>query len=169
MTPDEAFKKFLAAHEHNDLPWEMQEEEMRPTFMAGWHAHAESLKQLPLAGCLEAEPVRGSGGVCGQAAVTPEDIYSAYPRKIGKQAALKAIIKAVKGHMGSERVSVSAGMAEMLRLTRLYAAAVARWPAADKQFIPHPATWFNRGSYEDDPKEWQRGHFTASQFTKARS
>ena len=39
---------------------------------------------------------------------------------------------------------------------KTYADATTRWPVADRQFIPHPATWFNRGSYDDDPKEWSR-------------
>jgi hypothetical protein len=95
--------------------------------------------------------------------VTAEDIYAAYPRKVGKQAAIKAIKKAIKalgGAFGKPEV-------ELLILTKQYAAAVATWPAADKQFIPHPATWFNRGSYDDDPKEWVRGTAAApSQFSK---
>jgi hypothetical protein len=90
--------------------------------------------------------------------ITAEDIYAAYPRKVGKQAAVKAINKAAK-RVGS--------LSELLSCTKAYAAATATWPAADKQFIPHPATWFNRGSYDDDPKEWVRGAAaTPSQFTR---
>jgi hypothetical protein len=72
---------------------------------------------------------------------------------VGKQAALKAIAKVPsKWRDGGFKMR-----AYLLERTQAYAAAVAKWPAADKQFIPHPATWFNRGSYDDDPKEWQRG------------
>ncbi len=37
-----------------------------------------------------------------------------------------------------------------------YRDATALWPNGDKQFIPHPATWYNRGSYDDDPETWKR-------------
>lgn len=80
-------------------------------------------------------------------AITPETIYAAYPRKVGKQAALKAIAKAIK----------TVGAARLLSLVGDYDKAVSRWPEEDKKFIPHPATWFNQGRYDDDPKEWQRG------------
>lgn len=51
--------------------------------------------------------------------------------------------------------------------TRAYAAAVALWPEEETQFIPHPATWFNRGSYDDDPNEWVKGKPTKGQFDHA--
>lgn len=75
-----------------------------------------------------------------------EAIYSAYPRKVGRDSALKAIAKA----------AATVPPAELLAKTKAYAAAVATWPPGDRQFIPHPATWFNRGSYADDPAEWTR-------------
>lgn len=85
--------------------------------------------------------------------IDAEAIYQAYPRKIGKQAALKAIRAALVG-MGKTTRSQSAA-ATLLERTQAYAAAVTQWPARDQEFVPHPATWFNRGSYHDDPKEWQ--------------
>ena len=72
-----------------------------------------------------------------------EAIYQAYPRHVGKQAALKAITKAL------EHISHS----ELLAAVTEYAAAVA---GSDKQFIPHPATWFNNRRWEDDREEWKR-------------
>lgn len=86
---------------------------------------------------------KAKGGITAPAA---EAIYQLYPRKVGKQAALKAILKALKSlpsEVLSERV-------------RAYAAATARWPKKDKEFIPHPSTWFNDGRYEDDQNEWHR-------------
>ncbi len=80
---------------------------------------------------------------------SPDDIYQAYPRKEARKAALAAIERAGK--------TFSGGMVGLLERTRLYALAVARWPAEDRCFIPHPATWFNRASYEDDPVLWNRG------------
>jgi hypothetical protein len=75
------------------------------------------------------------------------EIYEFYPRKVGKDAALRAIQKRLD--QGLEPIV-------LMTATRLYAEATAKWPAEDRQFIPHPATWFNRGSYDDDPREWQR-------------
>ncbi len=80
--------------------------------------------------------------------VSPEErIYAEYPRKIGK----KKAIKAIEAALGEKPYR------ELLEATRSFAAAVAKWPASERlRFCPHPATWFNRGSYADDPKEWQR-------------
>lgn len=75
-----------------------------------------------------------------------EHIYKLYPRKVGRTAALKAINKAIK----------EAGFDDLLESVKAYADAVAKWPEDDKRFIPHPATWFNRGSYMDDRAEWER-------------
>ena len=89
--------------------------------------------------------------------ITADAIYAAYPRKVGKQGAIKAIQKAARD-VGADR---------LYKATLAYAEATGRWPEADKQYIPHPATWFNRGSYEDDPKEWERGTAPASQFSQS--
>ena len=72
-----------------------------------------------------------------------EAIYQAYPRHVGKQAALKAITKALE-HIGYE---------ELLAAVTEYAAAVS---GAEKQYIPHPATWCNNRRWEDDREEWIR-------------
>lgn len=74
-------------------------------------------------------------------------IYQAYPRKIAKQAALKAIEKALKRLEGPGEV------AYLLAVTREYAQS----PAGNNgEYTPYPATWFNRSSYLDDPKEWEK-------------
>jgi hypothetical protein len=75
--------------------------------------------------------------------VTAEDIYQAYPRKEKKPRALSAIAKAMK----------KCTPALLLERTKAYAAAIA-WQ--DRQFIPHPATWFNDEQFNDDPAEWQQ-------------
>jgi hypothetical protein len=76
-----------------------------------------------------------------------ERVYNEYPRKVGKQAALKAIRAASK----------VMPYPALLEATKAYAMATASWPASERNYIPHPATWFNRGSYADDRSEWQRG------------
>lgn len=75
-----------------------------------------------------------------------ETIYEIYPRKVGKKDALKAIKNAL----------ATKTPAELQTAVKAYAEAVALWPESDRQFIPHPATWFNRGSYDDDPQTWKR-------------
>lgn len=74
-------------------------------------------------------------------------IYDAYPKHVGRAAALKAIEKQTLSSIPPER---------LLERTQAYAQAIAGWPREDRQFIPHPATWFNRGSFDDDPSTWLR-------------
>lgn len=95
---------------------------------------------------LEGKGKEGKGKEQGRDSDHAQQIYDAYPRRVGKQAALKAICAA----------SRLKPMPYLLERTQAYAAAVTAWSEADKQFIPHPATWFNRGSYEDDPATWTR-------------
>ncbi len=68
--------------------------------------------------------------------------WEAYPNKKGKDAARKAWAK--------RRPSI--------QMTALILAAIERqraWPEWTKdrgEFIPHPATWLNRGSWDDEPR-----------------
>ena len=71
-----------------------------------------------------------------------EEIYQSYPRKIAKANALKAIAKVLASGREADW---------LLERVEAYAAAVA---AQDPKFIPHPATWFNGGRFDDDPAEW---------------
>lgn len=73
-----------------------------------------------------------------------EQIFQAYPRRVAKIAALKAIKAALKRE----------SFASLLAATEAYAKS-AKGNAG--QYTPHPATWFNAGSYLDDRKEWQHG------------
>lgn len=76
-----------------------------------------------------------------------EAVYLAYPRKVGKGKALKEIGKALdRGH----------SLDLLAQRTKEFAAATASWPAEDRQFIPHPATWFSQDRFLDDPAEWSR-------------
>lgn len=81
-------------------------------------------------------------------APTPNEVYAAYPRKVGKNSAIKAICRVVSNE------SKATGF--LLERVQAYADAVSKWPETEKQFIPHPATWFNRGSYDDDPATWEK-------------
>lgn len=80
-----------------------------------------------------------------------EIIYQLYPRKVAPQAAKKAIRNSLK----------ISSFQHLRNRTMAYADAVAKWPkhvrynSKGSEMVPHPATWFNRGSYDDDPREWE--------------
>lgn len=89
--------------------------------------------------------------------MTPEEqIYAAYPRKVGRRAALTAITRAIDRQTNHIRAALYRERAtqEILGLTEAFAAAVARWPKEEQKFVPHPATWYNQERYLDDPGEW---------------
>lgn len=94
----------------------------------------------------------------------PERIYAAYPRHVGKKDALKAIERAMKcvRQADAGQVEKIAASEYIFERTKAFAEAVKQWPPQDRQFIPHPATWFNQGRYADDPKEWERGNQSAA-------
>jgi len=81
-------------------------------------------------------------------------IFTAYPRKVAREKAYKAIAAALarigKREDDRRRGSWSA--------RRCYAKARNRAIQNDpeeKKYTPHPATWFNGGRYDDDPGEWE--------------
>ena len=89
-------------------------------------------------------------------------IYDAYPRKEAKIAALKAIEKAIreveKNGLDGESYSFTEAYEAVLQATVLYGQSplVKRKIAeGNKQYIPHPASWFNKGSYRTPVEEWQ--------------
>ena len=76
------------------------------------------------------------------------EFYAAWPKKKGKLAAEKAWPRAVRA-AGSEQVIIDAAAA--------YAANPYR---PEREFIPYPATWLNRGGWEDEldgPKQARGG------------
>lgn len=77
-----------------------------------------------------------------------EAIYALYPRKQGKTKAIAAIVKVLRAGTHTEL--------ELQAIVKAYAEATSKWSEQDRTFIPHPATWFNRGSYMDDPATWTR-------------
>ena len=76
-------------------------------------------------------------------AVGFDEFYSKYPRKKDRVAAKKAWAK-----LNVEE------RARALDAVVAFAAAVAEWPAGERQFVKHPATWLNKGAYDDDRAEW---------------
>ena len=81
-----------------------------------------------------------------------EGIYALYLKKVGKTAALKAIGNAL-GRVDAQ---------DLKDAVSAFAAAVAKWPAERRQFIPNPATWFNQGRWEDDPSMWEAASLNGS-------
>lgn len=76
----------------------------------------------------------------GMGETETEIIYSFYPRKVGKEDALRAITKALKKYPELRE--------QILEHTKAMGEAWKNEP--DKQFCPHPATWFNEGRYLDE-------------------
>lgn len=105
------------------------------------HGGIQSRAQWPTATQTVIEPKRNPKEPSGNA----EKLYSMFPRKQGRLAALKAITKALK----AETFGV------LLEAVTAYAAAVALWSEDDHCFIPYPATWFNEERWKDDRKGWE--------------
>jgi len=70
----------------------------------------------------------------------PLEIYRAFPMKVGKPDALRAI----------KRALLNVPFNTLLDKTKAFAAA----RNGDLNFCPNPATWFNQERYNDDPKTW---------------
>lgn len=164
MSPDvqQAFEAWFKPYEECWGDWKVVHQyDCLEAFEAGYNAAARLL--VPVIENAAIDQSVGSRDIeAGDAGSSPagsairaEDVYAAYPRKVGRSAAIKAIQKAGKG----------VGMERLLKAVKSYAEATSRWPVDERQYIPHPATWFNRGSYEDDPKEWERGNANVSQFS----
>jgi len=104
----------------------------------------------------EQEQKKGSSAALTRRETHPSNdpvsrIYEAYPRKIAKATALKAINKAITNL--AKQNDCSSENAENL----IYEAVVkfAGSPAGQKgEYTPHCATWMNAGRYLDDPSEW---------------
>lgn len=70
-------------------------------------------------------------------------VYNAYPLKIGRPVALRAIEKAIREH-GFDRV-----------LERTLAFAKARGANRfEPPRVPNPSTWYNQERFNDDPETW---------------
>jgi hypothetical protein len=82
-----------------------------------------------------------------------EAIYNAYPLRKEPLRAKKAIRKAL----------ASVPAARLLELTLQYAAATRQWSEHDRNYIKHPATWYNGGCYDEDPKGWIRSYTNKNQ------
>jgi hypothetical protein len=82
-----------------------------------------------------------------------EEIYAAYPRRVGKPAALRAIRRALRAHPADF----------LLKQTQLFA----RTYNGEPQFIPFPSTWFSQERFNDDPATWRRTAATIGKLPPA--
>lgn len=136
-----------------------------PDQFASAIAGTSGLTDAQVAACIEdaiekkspmLEPYKfgGSARDFFDAATWIEDIYNAYPRKIGKPTAMRAIEKALR----KARIAP----AELLKRTQTFAVAVAKWTREARytregaDTVPHPSTWFNQHRFNDDPAEWEK-------------
>lgn len=71
-----------------------------------------------------------------------EEIYAAYPKQVGKPAALRAIRRA----LGKCAFDV------LLERTRLFAQTCNSLP----EYIPYPSNWFSQERFNDNPTTWRR-------------
>nr|DAS15195.1 MAG TPA: replisome organizer protein [Caudoviricetes sp.] len=71
------------------------------------------------------------------------DFYAVYPRHVGKEAARRAFVKAVKAGTPA---------ADIIEGARRYAAATAA-AGTETRYIAHPATWLNAGRWSDDMQD----------------
>jgi hypothetical protein len=91
--------------------------------------------------------------------VTVDDIYAAYPRKVGKTKAVIEICRAFK----------KIPAADLLAAVKRYAAAE-RAAGTEKRFIPHPERWFKKERWNDEdlPQPQPRNGTPASELAQAR-
>ena len=99
-----------------------------------------------------------------------EEIYRAYPRHVAPVAAKKAIARAVREL--AKEVGENQARQQIMEATQAFADSPAGnnfeilTDGIKKDYRPYPATWYNRGSYADDPSEWMvsNGKNTAQRF-----
>lgn len=84
-----------------------------------------------------------NGGKSNIPPISPQgfdEFWSCYPRKVGKQAALKAW----------QKINPSRELTDTILLAVKRQKNCAQWRRDKGQYIPHPATWLNQGRWEDE-------------------
>lgn len=100
-----------------------------------------------------AEIVRAKAKGTAWGATFSGEIYAVVWKKVNRTAALKAIDKA--GRELTKRFDGDAARAFvwLKERTETYARSN-HVRTCDPKFLPHPATWFNAGGYDDDERAW---------------
>jgi hypothetical protein len=170
---DNSDKSHKSRHKDLDLPQPQSEEEPTPLghspndqkVFSGSHPSSENGEEIsPLHACnaLKRQKERDASLLKAKLAVLAAPIYHEYPRKVAKAAALKEIGKSItavakRGATDNHEafngdIDLAAGW---LKSRTVLFAKSPQGQREDKTFIPHPATWFHRGQYDDDPSEWK--------------
>lgn len=107
-----------------------------------------SLGELPVTPELSPTLPLGRDGMGRESKKTPSSpaapsmefdlFWAQYPRKVGKQAAIKAYAKAVK-------LTTPEAILKGIKLLRIETS------GKQIEFTPHPATWLNDGRWDDEP------------------
>ena len=93
-----------------------------------------------------------------------EKIYQAYPRHVGKEAALKAIRKAVERLVAGDNLHTKMEAYDARKYLWRKAKEFSMSPAGmaplnkNEDYRPYPSTWFNQGRYFDEQSEWQKSN-----------
>jgi len=85
-----------------------------------------------------------------------DHIYSHYPKKVARPAALKSITAAIKRLLNGEAENIPfTGLEDVLKFLEERVKLFAASPAGQAgQFCPYPSTWFNQTRYLDDDRVW---------------
>lgn len=76
-------------------------------------------------------------------------LYGVYPRRVARTAAIKAIEKAIRDVASRQSCDLESAT-EWLRIRVDAFASKCKRDSVEPRYIAHPATWFNRGSFDDD-------------------
>jgi hypothetical protein len=82
-----------------------------------------------------------------------EMFWQAYPKKVGKLAALKSFDKAVAKNFEKPNQAARIQFAYLLAEKAKAQSETLDWLKEDGKFIPHPATWLNQGRWMDETKK----------------
>jgi hypothetical protein len=78
-----------------------------------------------------------------------ERIFAAYPRRVGKPRAIKAISAALREYADKYECGVDAAYGRLLADAQELAT---HWSGHELEYCPHPSTYYNQRRYEDDTK-----------------
>lgn len=90
--------------------------------------------------CEEVPPTTPQPAIEQQA----EQVYAAYPRKVGKPKALASIAKQIKKHSFDHVLKLTVQFGGLWRDEK------------DLTYCPHPTTWFNQERFNDSPSDWNK-------------
>jgi hypothetical protein len=82
------------------------------------------------------------------------EIYFEYPRHVAKQDAVKSIAKAIGAVALRDFKDDQDAAKEWLKARVVKYGNSPQGKRVDRSLIPHPATWFNAGRYDDNESEW---------------